>query len=218
MWCERTLDKRQIWCLGATTTTIDQLRKRQNFDKVTIGGIQTSIRVRPFRKGDGRMAIVQFEDLTGSIEVIALGADFDRYEALLTSDEPLLITGSIRGDRGENSTRISVRLGGGRRRGQPPPEEPEVVSLQEVRATKSRGMEIRLASTRLNHRALDALRGVLRDPDHAGNCELMIKVMTPPEAGQCEVSLMPQAKVAPSDALLDALRRALGRDVEIITR
>ena len=66
------------------STTIDSLGNHKNHDQVTLGGVQTSIRVVPFKKGDGRMAIIQFEDLTGSTEVIAMGMqDFDRYEALL---------------------------------------------------------------------------------------------------------------------------------------
>ena len=98
------------------STTIDSLGNHKNHDQVTLGGVQTSIRVVPFKKGDGRMAIIQFEDLTGSTEVIAMGQDFDRYETLLTSDEPVLLKGKLRIDRDEDRTKISVRLGAGRRR------------------------------------------------------------------------------------------------------
>ena len=90
--------------------------------------------------------------------------------------------------------------------------------MHEVRATKSRGIEIRVNSAHLDRRAVDALDGVLHDPEFAGNCALTIKVTTPADSGDCEVSLIPRAKLAPSDALLDALRRAVGGDVEITTR
>ena len=95
---------------------------------------------RAFKNGKGRMAIIQFEDLTGSTEVIAMGDDFDRYEELLTSDEPLLLRGRLRIDRDEDQTKISIRLGVGRNRKKAPIEDdgPDVLLLKDVRATVER--------------------------------------------------------------------------------
>ena len=41
------------------------------------------------------MAIIQFEDLTGEVEIVAMGDDFDKHEELLTGDAPFLVTGRV---------------------------------------------------------------------------------------------------------------------------
>ena len=77
------------------------------------------------------MAIILYDDLTGEVELIAMGDDFDKYESLLTGDDPFLITGMVRIDKDEDRTRISVRIGRGRRRGPQrfSEDEPDVISL-----------------------------------------------------------------------------------------
>ena len=68
------------------STTVESLGKLKNFEEIRLGGIQTNVRVRPFKNGNGRMAIIQFEDLTGEVEIVAMGDDFDKHEELLTGD------------------------------------------------------------------------------------------------------------------------------------
>ncbi|MEE2787965.1 MAG: DNA polymerase III subunit alpha [Myxococcota bacterium] len=191
------------------SATIDSLGKRDNHERVTIGGVQTSIRIRPFKNGEGRMAIIQFEDLTGSVEVIAMGQDFDRYETLLTSDEPLLITGSLRIDRDEDRTKLSVRLRGPRK-GHKPNAEADVVSLHEIRATKSRGLELEVDGTDLDLAALKRIRAVFESDQFHGNCALVLSVKTDALNGSGIASMRIPIKVKPSDDLNHALRTAVG--------
>jgi DNA polymerase-3 subunit alpha len=203
------------------TTTIDSLGNCKNHDRVTLGGVQTSIRVVPFKKGDGRMAIIQFEDLTGNTEVIAMGQDFDRYEELLTSDEPLLITGKLRVDRDEDLTKISVRLGSGRRRkgaAPQPTDEPDVVSLQEVRATRSKGIELQCRSEQLSEDALQRLSDLARRQDYQGQCQLRLLVRTPSESGDAIVTLNSAAKLKANDDLTHAIKRIFNGECEVSIR
>ena len=199
------------------SATIDSLAKRDNHERVTLGGVQTSIRIRPFKNGDGRMAIIQFEDLTGSVEVIAMGQEFDRYEALLTSDEPLLITGSLRIDRDEDRTKLSVRLRGPRK-GQKPNAEPDVVSLHEVRATKSRGLELEVDGKALTSETLARVRAVFATEHFHGNCALVLSVKTDAMNGLGIASLRIPVKVKPGDELTHALRTAIGAPCTIRMR
>ncbi len=199
-----------------TTARVEDLGRRENYDRVTLGGIVTSLSLRRFKSGDGRMAIILFEDHTGSVEIIAMGDDFDRYETLLSSDDPLLVTGSVRIDRDEDRTNISVRLGGRRRRGEEPPEAPEVVSLAEVRATRSRGIEMEVATRHADAGRFDRLRRLLTDPDHQGQCRATLRLITDDD---CVVTLeLPGVAVKPSDELNDAVRRVFDGHCALHTR
>lgn len=196
--------------------SVENLGRRENFEVVTLGGIITSLRIRPFKSGDGRMAIMLFEDLTGEIEVIAMGDDFDRYEPLLTSDEPLLLTGKVRIDRDEDRTNISVRLGSRRRKRDPEPDTPDVVSLAEVRAERSRAVRLCFAAGAFSADRVGRLRAVLTDPRFAGGCDTVIELHTARDHGDCKVTLAPPMKLSPSDALGDALRRIFRDAVDVV--
>ncbi|MEZ4435902.1 MAG: DNA polymerase III subunit alpha [bacterium] len=189
--------------------TVENLGRRENFDVVKLGGIVSSVRIRPFKSGDGRMAIMLFEDLTGEVEVIAMGDDFDRYEGLLTSDQPLLLTGKVRIDRDEDRTSISLRLGG-RRRNEPAPEEPEVVSLAQLRAARSRRIRLALRARDLDASRVARLRTILHDTRFRGSCETALEITTSAEYGDCTVVLAAPMRLEPSEGLELALHRLFG--------
>ncbi len=187
------------------SATVEQLPRLEPFSRVTLAGIVSSVRVRPFRSGDGRMAIIQFEDLTGGIEIIAMNEDFDRYEELLTGDEPLLVTGQVRIDREEDDVKVSVRLGARGRRGEPESDEPQVLSLANVRAERARRVELQLPTRALTGDRLERLRAVLTDARHAGRCDTFLRVRTDDD---CEVLLaLPAIKLSPGDELQHAVQR-----------
>jgi DNA polymerase-3 subunit alpha len=185
------------------SSTVESLPRLEPFSRVTLAGIVSSVRVRPFRSGDGRMAICQFEDLTGSVEIIAMNEDYDRYEELLTSEEPLLVTGQVRIDRDEDDTKVSVRLGARGRRGEPESDEPQVLSLANVRAERARRVELSTTTRALTAERLERLRAVLGDIKHNGRCETWLRVRTEDD---CEVLLaLRQTRVTPSDELQHAV-------------
>ena len=200
------------------TATIESLTSRKNNERVTLGGVQTSIRIRPFKNGEGRMAIINFEDLTGSCEIVAMGDAFDRYEELLTSDEPLLLTGTLRIDRDEDGVRLSVRLRSGRGRGQSTSSDPDVVSLHEVRATRSEGITIEVGSHQLNDHNASAMATLFGDQRYAGKCDVRLVVKTAAEHGDATVTLKLPNKLKPSDELSHALKRLFGGECRLTTR
>ena len=205
------LDRFETLIRKYATHTIDGLSKLRNFEFVTLGGIQSSVRIRPFKNGQGRMAIIQFEDMTGEIEVVAMGDHFDRYEALLTSDEPFLVSGTLRVDKDEDRTRISLRLGRRRNgpKGGPNTDAPDVVSLHEIRADKSRCVEISAQANILGEQQLSALRIALLKPEHLGSTTVRLKILTDADAGACDVVCKLPFGVKTSDALFDDIRRSL---------
>ncbi|MSP71926.1 MAG: DNA polymerase III subunit alpha [Myxococcales bacterium] len=196
------------------TATLEELRDRENHARVTIAGIVTSLKIRPFKNGDGRMGIMTFEDHTGSLEMVAIGDEFTLYEALLSSDEPLLITGQLRVERVEERTEVSLRVGAGRsRRGEPELTTPSVVLLADVRSDRATSIEISVDATKVTSERLLALRQVLSDLRYAGQCHAFLKMLTD---DRCEVVMtIPDVKLSPGDDVQDALRRAFGGDCTV---
>jgi DNA polymerase-3 subunit alpha len=192
-----------------TTATIEQLREMENYARVTIAGIQTALKVRPFKSGEGKMAIIQFEDHTGSVEVLALGDDYNTYETLLCSDEPLLVQGTLRVEKEEDRVNVSVRIGAGRpRRGEPEATGPFVTLLADVRSSRARAVEIGIAAGAVSPERMAAIGALLREPRHAGQCDAFLRITT---ADACDVKLsVPGVKIAPDDDLQDHIQRIFG--------
>ena len=184
------------------------VRSRGKASRLLLAGVVAGLRIRPFRSGDGRMAIINFEDHTGTVEVIAMGDDFDRHEALLTSDQPVLLTGKLRLEFDEGQAKISVRLGNGGRRGSAESKEIAVSALVDVRAQRARGWQVELPAGDVTRPRLEQLKKLLEAAPDEGGCDAFLKLVT---ADKCEVMLsLPGVKVVPNDELHDKVERLMG--------
>ncbi len=189
------------------THRVEDLYRLENRAKVKLAGVVTSLRVRPTRRG-GKIAIVLFEDHTGTVELIAMGEDYDRHEAMLGSDEPLLATGAVRVDHDEGTTRVSLRLGGHRRRSESRGDEIDLESLNDIRAQRSRGIELTVPTDAIDEKRMRALHALLAEPAYAGDCTTKLHVLT---ANECVVTLgLTGVSLAPSDAFNHAVHRLFG--------
>ncbi len=66
----------------------------KNNDKVRAFGILTKV-TRKMTKSDTMMAILQLEDLTGSMEVLVFGKAYERLSAKLNEDDVVIISGKL---------------------------------------------------------------------------------------------------------------------------
>ncbi len=81
-------------CKAWATTTVKDIQKITHKSRVTLVGMVTQMREIITKKGT-RMAFIQFEDLTGPIEVIVFPNTYADYEGLLKEEVPLIITGTL---------------------------------------------------------------------------------------------------------------------------
>ena len=88
-----------------TMMNIVDLPSKGQDELVIVGGVVISSRVITTKKGD-RMAFVEFEDLTGSSEIIVFPKAYRKYRDLLEGDEPLILKGKV--DRSGESAKIIV--------------------------------------------------------------------------------------------------------------
>jgi hypothetical protein len=135
-----------------------------------------------------------------------LGDDYNTYESLLCSDEPLLVQGTLRVEKEEDRVNVSVRIGAGRpRRGEPEATGPFVTLLADVRSSRARAVEIGIASAAVSPERLSAIGALLREPRHAGQCDAFLRITT---ADGCDVKLsVPGVRIAPDDDLQDQIQR-----------
>lgn len=77
-----------------STSTTESLADLESGAEISLGGILTQLKPLKTKKGD-RMAVIQLEDLTGSIEAVIFPDPFQRFEKLLKLDAPLLTKGIL---------------------------------------------------------------------------------------------------------------------------
>jgi DNA polymerase III subunit alpha len=88
------LDEFRHFLDQAGATSVYGLEALDDDSAVTLGGVPVSLKTSPDRKGN-RMAFVQLEDYTGTVECIAFAEAFERCRAGLEAERPLLIKGRL---------------------------------------------------------------------------------------------------------------------------
>ncbi|HSA59990.1 MAG TPA: DNA polymerase III subunit alpha, partial [bacterium] len=102
------------------TDVADELKKRSTLDTeavrgmteadagktISLGGVVSALRETVTKKGD-RMGFVTFEDLKGTVPVIVFSDLYARSHALLKTDEPLFVRGTV--DAEEESVKLIAR-------------------------------------------------------------------------------------------------------------
>ncbi len=170
-------------------TPIQALPDVQDGAEVTIAGLVMSRKITTTRRGD-RMAYVRMEDLTGTVETIIFPELFKSAAAVLDSDEPVIITGTL--DRGDQGCKLkSTRL----------------QSLAEVQARVNRQMRITVGPTALSVEQLVQLRAVLTR--HQGPCPVAL-TLRHPEQREATILVDRQYWVTPTPALQADIEALLG--------
>ncbi|RMG17598.1 MAG: DNA polymerase III subunit alpha [Deltaproteobacteria bacterium] len=186
--------------LERLATPLEQVRDLGNFQEVRVGGVVTALRERPLRSGSGRMAFVTLEDLSGTLEAICFSSVYAECEALLKSDEPLLLTAKTRleGDDEEQVMRLNIQ---------------KVERLADVRAQEASAVTITVAPDALTAERAEQLRALLGA--HPGTCRAYLRVV---DEGRWEtlVRIGNGSGVAPSDDLLSGVDRIFGRRVTAV--
>ncbi|MEA5060352.1 MAG: DNA polymerase III subunit alpha [Candidatus Pelethousia sp.] len=84
--------------LGTTVSAIlesDGSGPYADEQRLRLGGIVTSLRTKPTRSGNGMMAYVTLEDLTGSLELTLFPSVYQKYASLLVADSILVAGGRL---------------------------------------------------------------------------------------------------------------------------
>jgi DNA polymerase-3 subunit alpha len=161
-------------------TPIQALSDGQDGSEVTIAGLVMSRKITTTRRGD-RMAYARVEDLTDTIETIIFPELFKSSAAVLESDQPVIITGTL--DRTDQGCKLKAT---------------RLQSLTEVQARVNRQMRITIGPSALSVDQLVQLRAVLAR--HQGPCPVVVTLRHPAQR-EATILVDRQYWVTPTPAL-----------------
>ncbi|MCB0414230.1 MAG: DNA polymerase III subunit alpha [Bdellovibrionales bacterium] len=90
-----------------TTSQIQGLKEKEQKSKVFVAGLISSLREIITKKGT-RMAFAQFEDLSGSTELIIFPDAYAKFEMIVKSEGALIVGGSVENDSEQGTSKIIV--------------------------------------------------------------------------------------------------------------
>ncbi|PIE19367.1 MAG: DNA polymerase III subunit alpha [Proteobacteria bacterium] len=194
--CGHPLDRyaHDIARLGCTPIArLDDIADRQ---EVRLAVVFTEVRERLTKRGDGRMAFIMLEDLTGQVEMIVFPKSYDAFEAALTADEPILVTARInREGDGEAKT---LRL-----RGQ------QAERLRLVREQRTARARLTLPAERVKAPHLAALRDMLEAREGQGvPVDVVVRFR---DRGKVGVQLSPDYRMRVEDDVISRVERLIGK-------
>ncbi len=184
------LDKYERDLKRLTTAPIADLGTRTKVEKVKVGGVVHTLKLKNNKKGD-RYATFNLEDKTGTIEIIVWPEAYQKYEMLIASDEPLCVSGHL--EVSEERCQIIAD---------------DIGALAAAREKAVRELRLRLPENALTLERAHELARMLEA--HPGSCATWIDVMA--DAYVASVRL-PRFRVAASEQLIDAVERLFGSSV-----
>jgi len=186
------LDKYEQDLKRFTDATTADLRNRTQGDKVRLGGVILTRKLKNSKKGD-RYATLSLEDRWGSVEIIAWPETYRKYEATIHSDEPVYVTGTL--EIGEERCQIIAD---------------EITSLAEAREKSVRTVHFALRAESVREEHLRGLRSTLTQ--HRGACSAFLHLLLPNRT-ETVIALPPDLKVAATERMVEDVERVLGNGV-----
>jgi DNA polymerase-3 subunit alpha len=169
--------------------------------EVTMGGVVCEYQERMAKSGSGKYAFFKLEDQMGQVEFMVGNARLNEYRDVLTSNEPLLVTGTVDAPFGEGeAVRERLRFLSAR-------------PLASVRSERSSLMDIRLNADVVTEDGLRSLERLLRQ--FPGPCRTQLH-MEIPKRSEAIFPLPEEYKVVASDELLARIELLFGEKVAVL--
>ncbi len=180
--------------LGVTPS--DRLSERGDGEEIRIWGIIASKKVTTTKKGD-RMAYARIEDLTGSVEAIVFPDLYAASTAILASDQPVLVEGTV--DKGDKGTKLKAT---------------KIVPLDKARERTAGHLEVVLDGVPME--ALRRLKATLER--HKGSCPVRLRVLLPEHRAESMIVVDDALRVNPTQALIDEIEAGFGKGSAAVKR
>ncbi|NUO48892.1 MAG: DNA polymerase III subunit alpha, partial [Polyangiaceae bacterium] len=193
------LDRYGVELSRFDVTPTPALTTMDPWSKVRVCGMVEGWRVRIFKGGGGKIAFFTLEDTTGRIEVKVRERQIDAYETVLTSGEPVLVSGKLSYPFVEEGEEEAG------------PREPtllldEVVLLTDTLRAEARTVLFKLSAARHGPASMERLRTILENSP--GACAVILNIDL--EGGAEATMTVPSLKVEPTDALFGEVEKLLG--------
>jgi DNA polymerase-3 subunit alpha len=176
----------------------------KDWEPVKIAGMVEAYTEKIPKGGKGKIALFKLEDVVGRVSVKARERQLADYHAVLTSGEPVLLSGKLSFPQQAEDAE----------EGDSGPREPtlflnEARLLSDAIKSETRNVTIRLQADRVKKEQLAAMGKVLKA--NPGTCPVSLVI----DLGDSSEALMslPEMKVEPCDAVLAGLERVFGEKV-----
>ena len=178
-----------------TKYSIQNLKEAQDKEQVTICGVVSSLKMIRTKQGK-KMAFVNLEDLTGSLEVIVFSECYQNAARFLEGDIALFVKGRV--DAGEDNIKIIAE---------------EILPLDKVRLLKTRSIHFKIEKILASQHALEQLKKILLD--YPGHTPAYLHLLAP---GQQEtiLSLPSELSVDINDTFIQKIEDLFGTDSVIL--
>lgn len=161
--------------------------------KVKVAAVVVNFRSRITARGT-RMAFVLFEDLSGQAEALCFAKTLDQVEALLQSEQPLLVELSVEADRGDEG---KVRL-----------VLDSVASLEEAVGQLTDHLRVKITPELCDDSHLSQLLATLRETP--GRVPVVLQLHVPGK-GVAHITVDEATTVTASEDLIGRIERITGR-------
>jgi DNA polymerase III subunit alpha len=139
-----------------TTGTVQDVLNLKDKTEVKVAGVIENLKMKRTKKGD-MMAILNLEDQTGSIEVVAFPDTYEKYSVHLKSEDPVRVMGIAEAD--DNRSKIIAK---------------EIVPLGDLRVKAVRTVELVLKGSTMSRDSLEEIRDIFfRNP---GECPVLFRM------------------------------------------
>jgi DNA polymerase III subunit alpha len=172
------------------------------WSRVRVGGMVEGYREKIFKGGGGKIAFFILEDTVGRIEVKVRQNQIETYAHVLTSGEPVLISGKVSFPMVEEGEENDA------------PREPtllldEAVPLADAIRAETKHVAIHVTEKKAGREQMGRLARVLQESPGACPVQLFIRF----EDGNEAVFSLPRYRVEPSDGMLARLEKLFGEKV-----
>ena len=162
---------------------------------IKIGGLIKSVMKKISKKSNKPFAIVQLEDLYGSVECMVFGKAYDEAKDLLEPEKPIYVIGHIRREESEENTApasISVR---------------SIEPLENIMGTQTNELHLHLFEDECSKETLAGLHTLLKR--HSGSVPVVLCVCL--KRGQTAfIEISREFYVLPSPQLIQEIDELLG--------
>lgn len=177
-----------------TNSRVMELKHKRQDDSVTLGGIVVSHRAITTKKGD-RMAFANFEDLTGSVEMILFPKTYREFREILEQGDPVIVKASV--DRSQENVKIKAE---------------SLSKLSDTLKLGTRSIHLQIPVPELTKQKLDQLLQVL--VSHSGQSHVVLHLK---QSNEYETILDVPFKAMACESLMDGVGRIFsGRVVQFV--
>ena len=178
-------------------TDIAGLKQLANNTITRVGGLVTNVQQGNAKKSGKPYALVTIEDRDGSVQLLCMNENYDKYRELFVPGLALLAVAEV--NKAEDKPKLFPQ---------------ELMRLEEAPRRYTKQVHVRLRTDKLDGESLTGLRDLVQA--HAGSCPLLLCLIRP-DGVLVFIGVNDRCNVSPSLELQQAIEERFGKDAYYIS-